>query len=77
MPGLSERSSRLRRASRPLGPAEFPYYLQRPRYESEPAPGWYLLLEEDGAPIYLGASHVDAEIRLVELVRARKVAPAA
>lgn len=73
MPGLSERKSRLRRAANPLRPVKDPYYLQRPNGPAERAPGWYMELPGIGYPTYIGANHVEAEIEIVQMVKARRV----
>ncbi len=63
----------MRWAAQPLRAHKAPYYLSRPNGPAERAPGWYMQLTEDVAPIYIGANHVDAEIMIKEMVSSRKV----
>lgn len=59
-------ADRLARVAAPLQPAQAPYHVQTWTRGHE-AFGWYWKPADADAPVYLGANHVHAEVRLLEL----------
>lgn len=70
----SSYSTRLEGLAAPLAPARAPYHVDRFRSRGHPAFGWYLVLGDGRAPHYLGPNHVQAEVRLLELLELHRAA---
>jgi hypothetical protein len=76
MPGQAERRSRLKRVASELAdpPAVLEYFARPPR-STNAGGGWYMGPDYKSL-VYIGYSAADAEVRLIEMVRAEEGAKA-